>query len=219
MAENRAHLCDSPASPPLTACPMFCASAPSPRPTAWPVNGSATFSGVAETVARFHRVRNHFGVNRLGQAAALAALEDQTWLGHVIASGGGVARIRLPTLPGGHGLKPIASATNFVTIDCGGDGDRARAILDGLVSRGVFIRMPVRRAGSITAASAYRPRPSPRSDIFEQALVEIIADLGLSCVTSTRPRLTKCAARPRGRTNARLLSVAALRKPLRIGRS
>ncbi len=36
--------------------------------------------GVEETVSMFHRVRNHFGVNRLGQAAALAALTDQNWL-------------------------------------------------------------------------------------------------------------------------------------------
>jgi histidinol-phosphate aminotransferase len=38
--------------------------------------------GEEETVSMFHRVRNHFGVNRLGQAAALAALNDQNWLAH-----------------------------------------------------------------------------------------------------------------------------------------
>jgi len=130
--------------------------------------------GVAETVARFHRVRNHFGVNRLGQAAALAALEDQTWLGHVIAQVV-ASRDQIADIARGHGLKPIASATNFVTIDCGGDGDRARAILDGLVSRGVFIRMP----GVAPLNRCIRVSTAPESeiDIFEQALVEIIADL------------------------------------------
>ena len=37
---------------------------------------------------------------------------------------------------------PIASATNFVTIDCGRDGAFARAVLQGLIARDVFVRMP-----------------------------------------------------------------------------
>ena len=37
---------------------------------------------------------------------------------------------------------PLPSATNFVTIDCGRDGAFARAVLNGLVARGVFVRMP-----------------------------------------------------------------------------
>jgi histidinol-phosphate aminotransferase len=36
----------------------------------------------------------------------------------------------------------LASATNFVTIDCGGDGANARRVLDGLIAQGVFVRMP-----------------------------------------------------------------------------
>ena len=41
-----------------------------------------------------------------------------------------------------NGLVPIASATNFVAIDCGADGDFARAVLSGLIEQGVFVRMP-----------------------------------------------------------------------------
>jgi histidinol-phosphate aminotransferase len=37
---------------------------------------------------------------------------------------------------------PLPSATNFVTVDCGRDGVFAKAVLDGLVARGVFVRMP-----------------------------------------------------------------------------
>ncbi|MEQ3754946.1 MAG: pyridoxal phosphate-dependent aminotransferase, partial [Planktomarina sp.] len=36
----------------------------------------------------------------------------------------------------------LPSATNFVAIDCGRDGAFAKAILDGLIARGVFVRMP-----------------------------------------------------------------------------
>lgn len=130
--------------------------------------------GVEETVSRFHRVRNHFGVNRLGQVAALAALEDQAWLGHAIAQIV-ASRDQIADIVRGHGFKPIPSATNFVTIDCGGDGARARTILDGLVSRGVFIRMP----GVETLNRCIRISTGPEAeiDIFEQALVEVAAEL------------------------------------------
>jgi len=36
----------------------------------------------------------------------------------------------------------LASATNFVAIDCGRDGDFAKAVLDSLVAQGIFVRMP-----------------------------------------------------------------------------
>jgi histidinol-phosphate aminotransferase len=41
-----------------------------------------------------------------------------------------------------NGLRPLLSATNFVTIDCGRDGDYARKVLAEMGARGVFIRMP-----------------------------------------------------------------------------
>ena len=37
---------------------------------------------------------------------------------------------------------PLPSATNFVTIDCGADGDFARKVLDELLALGIFVRMP-----------------------------------------------------------------------------
>ncbi|WP_394688578.1 pyridoxal phosphate-dependent aminotransferase [Hoeflea sp.] len=130
--------------------------------------------GEAETVSRFHRVRNHFGVNRLGQAASLAALEDQAWLQSVIARVA-AARDRIADIARANGLAPIASATNFVTMDCGADGARAKAILDGLVNRGVFIRMPgvapLNRCIRISAA------PEPELTVFEERLPEVLATL------------------------------------------
>ncbi|MDP3526381.1 MAG: pyridoxal phosphate-dependent aminotransferase [Hoeflea sp.] len=131
--------------------------------------------GVNETVAMFDRVRNHFGVNRLGQTAALAALADQTWLSHVIAQVV-ASRDQIAKLVGGQGLRPIASATNFVTVDCGGGAARSRAILEGLVSRGVFIRMP--GVAPLNRCIRISTGPEAEIDIFEQALVETMADLG-----------------------------------------
>ncbi len=91
--------------------------------------------------AAFDRVRNHFGVSRVAQAAALAALEDRAHLGWVVeqvaAARGVIARIAEAS-----GLTALPSAANFVTIDCGRDGDFARAVLRELIVRDIFVRMP-----------------------------------------------------------------------------
>lgn len=89
----------------------------------------------------FDKVRNHFGVGRVAQAGALAALLDQDYLAQVrdlVAQ----ARARICDIARSHGLVPLPSATNFVTIDCGKDGDHARAVLAGLIDAGIFVRMP-----------------------------------------------------------------------------
>jgi histidinol-phosphate aminotransferase len=95
----------------------------------------------APLVAAFDRVRNHFGLGRIAQAGALAALADQGWLAQVRAD---VQRAR--TTLGGvardNGLLPLPSATNFVTMDCGRDGAFARRVLHELLARDIFVRMP-----------------------------------------------------------------------------
>ncbi len=97
--------------------------------------------GAAELIKSFDKIRNHFGVNRMAQVAARAALEDQDYLADVVAR---IARARsaIAGIARSSGLSPIASATNFVTIDCGGDGAFARRVLQGLIDRDVFARMP-----------------------------------------------------------------------------
>lgn len=89
----------------------------------------------------FDKVRDHFGVGRISQIGALVALHDQDWLARVRAQ---VlrARARVAAIATANGLSPLPSATNFVTVDCGRDGDHARAVLREMVARGVFIRMP-----------------------------------------------------------------------------
>lgn len=97
--------------------------------------------GHVDLIAAFDRVRNHFGVGRLAQAGALAALGDRDWLAHVVAEVA-AGRERIAALATAQGLRALPSATNFVTVDCGADGDFARAVLRSLVGQGVFVRMP-----------------------------------------------------------------------------
>ena len=97
--------------------------------------------GPAELISAFNRVRNHFGMTRAAQAGALAALEDQAYL-HSTLTQISEARDRLSEIARAYGLDPLPSATNFVTMDCGRDAAFAKAVLDGLVSRGIFVRMP-----------------------------------------------------------------------------
>ena len=92
-------------------------------------------------IAAFDKVRNHFGMNRAAQAGALAALADRDWLARTMARVT-AARAELARIASANGLRALPSATNFVTIDCGGDGDFARRVLAAMVARGVFIRMP-----------------------------------------------------------------------------
>ncbi|MBF9030230.1 pyridoxal phosphate-dependent aminotransferase [Rhodobacterales bacterium HKCCE3408] len=97
--------------------------------------------GHPDLIAAFNRVRNHFGLGRVAQAAALAALADQGYLTDTVARIA-ASRERITTIAKGLGLAPLPSATNFVTIDCGGTGDRARALIAELGKRGIFVRMP-----------------------------------------------------------------------------
>lgn len=99
--------------------------------------------GVAATglVAAFDRVRNHFGLGRVAQAGAMAALADRAHLSHV-SEQVAAARLGLGAVVRANGLIPLPSATNFLTIDCGRDGTYARAVLRELSLRDVFVRMP-----------------------------------------------------------------------------
>ena len=89
----------------------------------------------------FDKVRNHFGVNKIAQAGALAALQDQSYLKDVQKKVIN-ARNRIGEIAANNGLSVLPSQTNFVTIDCGRDGDYARRVLSLLVERGIFVRMP-----------------------------------------------------------------------------
>jgi histidinol-phosphate aminotransferase len=95
----------------------------------------------AEFITAFGKIRNHFGMGRVAQAAALAALGDPGHLAQTVTRIA-TARVRLADIARDNGLVALPSATNFVTIDCGRDGAFARAVLGSLVAQGIFVRMP-----------------------------------------------------------------------------
>lgn len=97
--------------------------------------------GARDLILNFEKIRNHFGLNRAAQAGALAALQDQAWL-HETRAKVAEARHEIMRIAAENGLHCLTSATNFVAVDCGRDGVFARAVLEGLVSRGIFVRMP-----------------------------------------------------------------------------
>ncbi len=97
--------------------------------------------GHTDLILAFNKIRNHFGVNRIAQAGALAALSDQDYLRKTIDRVA-AARERIAGIAAANGLAALPSATNFVAVDCGRDGDFARRILAELTAADIFIRMP-----------------------------------------------------------------------------
>lgn len=97
--------------------------------------------GPVGLISAFDKVRNHFGMSRVGIAGALAALQDREWLQEV-RKRATASRERIAAIARQNGLKPLPTAANFVAIDCGSDGDFARSLLANLIERGVFVRMP-----------------------------------------------------------------------------
>ena len=127
--------------------------------------------GTLGNAQAFDKIRNHFGMARVSIQAALAALEDQAYLADVVARIA-ASRERIARIARANGLAPLASATNFVTVDCGRDGTHARAIVDGLMEHGVFIRMP----GIAPLNRCIRISVGPDEDmaLLEEALPKVL---------------------------------------------
>ena len=97
--------------------------------------------GHKDLIAAFDRIRNHFGIGRVAQAGALAALQDQDWLAQVVERVN-TSKSRIAEIAREYGFTPLPSATNFVAIDCGKDGAYAKSVLEKLIAADVFVRMP-----------------------------------------------------------------------------
>ncbi|MDA4847963.1 pyridoxal phosphate-dependent aminotransferase [Hoeflea poritis] len=128
--------------------------------------------GAPGTIASFNKVRNHFGVNKMAQIAALAALEDQAYLESVCGRID-AARQRIGEIARANGLEPLQSATNFVAIDCGRDAEFATALMGALVERGVFVRMP--GVAPLNRCIRISVGPDEALDIFEAELPHALA--------------------------------------------
>jgi histidinol-phosphate aminotransferase len=131
--------------------------------------------GPQRLIAAFEKVRNHYGINRVGQIGALAAIEDQAYLIAVVAK---IARARalIGDIAKASGLVALPSSAGFVAVDCGRDAAYAQRILDGLLMRGVFVRKPsvapLNRCIRISAA------PDAALAVLADALPDALRDAG-----------------------------------------
>lgn len=101
--------------------------------------------GRAELIEAINRVREPFPVNRLAQAAALGALEDEEFREFVIAQTR-KERERLASALREMGLRCLDSHTNFLFVDLKRD---SQGVFEALLSKGIIIR-PGRTWGTPT---------------------------------------------------------------------
>lgn len=97
--------------------------------------------GHSRLITAFDKIRNHFGVTRMGQAGAIAALADQDYL-KTVQKRVARAREKIQAVAQMSGFGCVPSSANFVAVDCGRDGAYARKILESLAMHGIFVRMP-----------------------------------------------------------------------------
>jgi histidinol-phosphate aminotransferase len=129
--------------------------------------------GEAGFIRAFDKVRNHFGVTRMSQAAAIAALADEDWLHDVVAKVA-AARDRIAAIATAAGLNSVPSATNFVAIDCGRDGAFAMNVLKALEARGVFVRKPM--APGLDRCIRVSAGPAAELDVFAEEFPRALRD-------------------------------------------
>jgi len=128
--------------------------------------------GAAEIIRAFEKIRTHYGVNRMAQAAGLAALADRAYLSDAIGRIA-AARDRIAAIARANGLVPLPSATNFVAIDCGRDGAFALRAMEALIARDVFVRKPM--APGLDRCIRISAGPDAELDILAAALPDALA--------------------------------------------
>jgi len=128
--------------------------------------------GEARLIQSFEKIRAHYGVNRMAQAACLAALADQDYLREVVAK---VARgrERIAEIARDNGLAALPSATNFVTIDTRGDAAFALRLMQALLAQDVFVRKPM--ASGLDRCIRVSVGPDEELDLFAQELPRALA--------------------------------------------
>ncbi|HZZ65415.1 MAG TPA: aminotransferase class I/II-fold pyridoxal phosphate-dependent enzyme [Candidatus Baltobacteraceae bacterium] len=94
----------------------------------------------ARNVRTFQKIRLHYGVNRNAQIGALAAFADTEFHRYVVREVA-AGREEYYRLAQSLGRGALRSAANFVCIDFD-TNDRATAVMNALLARGVFVRKP-----------------------------------------------------------------------------
>ena len=127
-----------------------------------------------DAVTGLNKIRNHFGVNRVAQQAALAALQDQAYIDALtreIETG----KRAYAAIAERHGFTAIPSYTNFVAIDVGGAA-RGEKLLTALQDRRVFIRKP--GVAPLDRCIRVTVGPAAERAIFDEAFAEAVAEVG-----------------------------------------
>lgn len=130
--------------------------------------------GAPELIANLAKIRLHFGVGRVAQAGALAALDDPAFIASVVAE---VARGRAEYMAfaARFALGTLSSRTNFVCIDIGSRA-RAEAMVEALLERGIFVRKP--GAAPLDGYIRVTVGTADERERFREALGEALAQLG-----------------------------------------
>ncbi|MEO6836637.1 MAG: aminotransferase class I/II-fold pyridoxal phosphate-dependent enzyme [Candidatus Tumulicola sp.] len=126
----------------------------------------------AANVRTFQKIRLQYGINRTAQVGALASLRDDEFRGYVIRE---TARARADyyALASELGCGYIESHTNFVCIDMG-TSQRAVAVMNELLKRGVWIRKP--SAPPLDRYVRVSAGTEPMRRVFAQALRSVLAE-------------------------------------------
>ena len=128
-----------------------------------------------DVVAALDKVRNHFGVNRIAQAGALASLGDDEFVRSVVRQVE-EGRREYEALAAELGLKTVPSATNFVALDVG-SGERARCLMQVLLQHGVFVRMP--GVAPLDRCIRVTVGPSAERQAFAKVLCAVLPQLDI----------------------------------------
>ena len=80
-------------------------------------------------------------MSRVSQVGALVALADNEFISEVLKKVA-LARNRIIDIALGNNCKFIPSHTNFIAIDCMKDAPFAKRVLENLIKKGIFVRMP-----------------------------------------------------------------------------
>lgn len=97
--------------------------------------------GQSEVIAKLQSQCQQFHVNRIAQAAALAALGDQEHLKHIVQNNR-ICRQKLSVGLGDSGIGHLPSSTNFILLHCG----RSRETTEALQAYGLMVK-PLERFG------------------------------------------------------------------------
>ncbi len=124
-------------------------------------------------ISAFEKIRLHFGVNNIALAGALASLADTDFVRGVIEAVA-IGRADYETMAARLRLNALPSATNFVAIDMA-DAKKARSILEHLLQRGVFTRMP--SAPPINTCVRVTVGTSGQRARLAEVFSEVVADM------------------------------------------